>query len=372
MTEYPPIAGIEKTSVTPGKRIPIRLLLIMRLLALTGLCGAFLLIGEARHAPLGAEEVSPAQQALLERGIIPAESSLSLDGSQPLSREEQIVLLARFHAYVFFRLALDDKQTTFDDIFKNAQSIVESDNPQLNTLHHWGHEPTAGRLTLPPEYQVPATNWAYPAACYLRVQLEKNWSPTDLLPLQGLSRDEAANKAYELVLRLEASPIGKHPFNRTSRSWTTLPSPSQQVEEEQPAIVQVTKGNPIGEWGDPQAPTKVVGYVPDSFCHDGCVAYLVSEAQSYPTELYVKLVRMFTPEGQELMGKEGRAICATYEINGKNSFISTAPDGSTRKAIFKMSPQSGGTYTVEDLKAAVEQALQEARDKAQSERGGNP
>jgi hypothetical protein len=79
---------------------------------------------------------------------------------------------------------------------------------------------------------------------------------------------------------------------------------------------------------------------------------------------------MSTEEGREMMVKEGREICATYEINGKNTFPLSAPDGSTREVVFKMSPESG-SYTLDDLKAVVEQTLQEARNK-DSEKDRSP
>ena len=132
----------------------------------------------------------------------------------------------------------------------------------------------------------------------------------------------------------------------------------------------LTQGDPFAEWGDPQAPTKVVGYVPDAPCHNLCVGFLVSKALTSPSELHVKLVRMFTPEGQQLMMQEGRQICATYEINGKNSFTTTNPDGSIRQVLFKMSP--GGTYTADDLRVAVEQAIEAAKSGSQSKQEGNP
>ena len=350
-------------------------LLRIRSLAPMGLLGVLALLAlptpnpqhmaGARVVPLGTDEPSLAQRALFDRGIIKGYADGSLGGDNLLAREEEIVLLARFHAYVFLRLALQVEHAEFDQAFRQAQFIVEGELPlEAETPGDWSHAPGPATSALPPEYDVPPTHWAYPAACYLTLQRERNWNPDALLPLRGLTRQEAAEAVYELILKLAATPI-RQPFRPTGDEEQPPDVAVPDVAE--PLILQLTEGRPLGEWGDPEAPTKVLGYVPDSPCHNACVDFLVHKAQNFPSELHVILVRMFTAEGMNMMREKGRDICAAYEINGQDTFTFTASDGSTREAVFKRSPEAGG-YSLDDLRMAVEQAILQAKTRQEQER----
>jgi len=109
------------------------------------------------------------------------------------------------------------------------------------------------------------------------------------------------------------------------------------------------------EWGSQTAPTQVVGYVPDSDCQEASIAYLVDTAEKNPSALHLRLVRMFTTEGQKITLSEHGKICSAYLINGSSTVTVTRADGTVKQATFRSGP--GDLWTNDDLKLAVEQAM---------------
>jgi len=201
----------------PGRRLGTRMWLLgILLVGLALLTGGNLRLSSLRPSRLNANEDSPAARAVVERGIMDAYPNGSFYGDSPLSREEEIVLLARFHAYVVHRLVFSQEQVDFDSIFRAAQLKLEGKFPaEPETDEPQRDLPSSDALTLPEEYRLAPDDEAYPAACYLTIELQNNWSPQSLLPLRGFTREQAAEAVYELILKLEATSMGQHHWQPT-------------------------------------------------------------------------------------------------------------------------------------------------------------
>jgi hypothetical protein len=136
-----------------------------------------------------------------------------------------------------------------------------------------------------------------------------------------------------------------------------------------PLIIELTEGRYFYEVGGAGALTRVVAYVPDHECQNEPIRALMTLAEKWPNDLHVELVRMHSAEGMQMLGAENKGSCAHYEINGRDAFSLSRADGSVRKGVFEASP--GGTWTTEDLKSAVEQAIAEAKA-GDTASGGSP
>jgi hypothetical protein len=124
-------------------------------------------------------------------------------------------------------------------------------------------------------------------------------------------------------------------------------------------VVKLVGDKGSAEWGNPGAPIQVVGYVPDTTCYDDSAAFLVDIAKTRPSLLHVRLVRMFTPEGKEIAVREQGKVRAGYTINGASTVSITRPAGTAVEVSFNGEP--GDSWTLDDLKSAVEQAVAKAK-----------
>jgi len=131
----------------------------------------------------------------------------------------------------------------------------------------------------------------------------------------------------------------------------------------------IEKGNYFVEVGNPNAPTKVVAYLPDSTYHNEAVRYLIDTAQGNPNALHIRLVRKNSAEGlKELLAISGHGgLYSRYLINGKDSYTGRGKGGSGVKVYFRGSPSiwaAPRSWTVGMLIEAVQQSVAENREAA--------
>jgi hypothetical protein len=102
--------------------------------------------------------------------------------------------------------------------------------------------------------------------------------------------------------------------------------------------------------GPDSAPVQVVAYYPGE--HEETLAAVKALLEQYPDKVHVQIVDWRHEEGRKLRQDAGLS-CAGVTINGK---IEIDHDGKKDSVAFQKG-LSKGEWTVEDLKAAVEQEL---------------
>lgn len=107
--------------------------------------------------------------------------------------------------------------------------------------------------------------------------------------------------------------------------------------------------------GPENAPVQVVGYYPGE--HAETIAALKDLLTSYPDKVRVQIVDWRREEGRKLRDAAGLS-CAGVTING-NNVLKIDHDGKVDSVAFTRG-LTKGDWTVEDLKAAVDQELGKA------------
>lgn len=163
----------------------------------------------------------------------------------------------------------------------------------------------------------------------------------------GWTADELKTAVEQAIAKAKQSPLGAGA------------TPVAQGRE--PALIlELTGENYFAEFGNPDAPTKAVAYLPDDSCHNEPIKLLVEKAKQSRNALYVKLIRMYSAEGMQALKSEKKEVCACYEINGQDTFDVPRPDGSTAQVCFRKSPGAGG-WTPDQLRTVIEGAIAKAK-----------
>jgi hypothetical protein len=95
---------------------------------------------------------------------------------------------------------------------------------------------------------------------------------------------------------------------------------------------------------------------PGEECHAAALVALREYAERYPDLVSLTVCQIHT-KGATVVTGSG---CAGYSVNGRRSFAYKLPDGAERRAVF-FQTGANGTWTVDDLRAAVEDAMARAR-----------
>lgn len=189
-------------------------------------------------------------------------------------------------------------------------------------------------------------------------QVSHQGRPADLWTVDDLALAiEQAQSGVKDVASSVAQPL--EPQGPDEQGVATPGSPPAAVGGHQPhpsLAAQLLGDRSVGEWGDPGAPTQVVCYVPESLCHDECVRFLIDEVGQSPSQLHVRLVRMNTPEGRNIVKKERGNGCAAYLINGQSTMTVMTPQKIRRQVTFEYSPATG-SFALQDLESAVQEAM---------------
>jgi hypothetical protein len=119
--------------------------------------------------------------------------------------------------------------------------------------------------------------------------------------------------------------------------------------------------------GRPEAPVKVVGFVPDSTRYDEVLAMLRELAGNHVAVVSVTLHSDQTVKAKEEMAKLGHEGPGFF-VNGEREFELPDADGGSREVVFDGAP--GSKYKPEHLKAVIERAMASAPESVPEPDGG--
>ena len=117
---------------------------------------------------------------------------------------------------------------------------------------------------------------------------------------------------------------------------------------------QVTIRPAVETIGRPDAPVKVVGFVPDNTDHDGVIRMLRQLAGNHADAVQVTLRSEGTAKAEQEMQKLGHKGSGFF-VNGRKRYRLPGADGTSRDVVFEGKP--GKKYKPSDLKAAIQQAM---------------